>query len=85
MEIRVKMDCEGCERKMRKSVAAMKGANQVEVDRKQHRLTVVGYVEPKVVMEQVRHRTVKRAEMWQYVPYESVTPGVYNRKAPRGT
>ncbi|GFY80413.1 heavy metal transport/detoxification superfamily protein [Actinidia rufa] len=88
VEIMVKMDCDGCERKVRKSVAGMKGVSQVEVDRKQHKLTVTGYVDPKKVLERVRHRTGKRAEMWPYVPYDVVAhpyaPGVYDRKAPPG-
>ncbi|KAL7255638.1 hypothetical protein ACSBR1_009716 [Camellia fascicularis] len=88
VEIRIKMDCEGCERMARKSVQGMKGVSQVEVDRKQHKLTVVGYVNPKKVLHRVRHRTGKKAEMWPYVPYDMVAhpyaPGVYDRKAPPG-
>ncbi|GKV41423.1 hypothetical protein SLEP1_g48960 [Rubroshorea leprosula] len=34
VEIEVKMDCEGCERKVRKSVEGMKGVTGVEVDPK---------------------------------------------------
>ncbi|KAF8410407.1 hypothetical protein HHK36_002936 [Tetracentron sinense] len=88
VEIKVRIDCEGCERKVKKSVEGMKGATQVEVDPKQHKLTVIGYVDPKKVLKRVRHRTGKKAELWPYVPYDVVphpyAPGVYDKKAPPG-
>ncbi|CAL5402289.1 hypothetical protein HYC85_017246 [Camellia sinensis] len=88
VEIRVKMDCEGCERKVKRAVEGMKGVQSVDVDRKQHRLTVAGYVDPAKVVARVAHRTGKRAEIWPYVPYDAVehpyAPGVYDRKAPAG-
>ncbi|KAJ1417363.1 Heavy metal-associated domain, HMA [Sesbania bispinosa] len=46
MEIKVKMDCEGCERRVKKSVEGMKGVTQVEVEPKQSKLTVTGFVDP---------------------------------------
>ena len=82
------MDCEGCVRKVRKSVEGMKRVTQVEVDPKQHKLTVIGYVDPKKVLNRVRYRTGKHAEAWPYVPFDVVAhpyaPGVYDRKAPPG-
>ncbi|KAK9165104.1 hypothetical protein Scep_000295 [Stephania cephalantha] len=87
VEIKVKMDCEGCERKVRKAVEGMKGVTEVDVDPKQHKVTVIGYVEPKKVLKRVL-RTGKKAEMWPYVPYDVVdhpyAPGVYDKKAPTG-
>ncbi|CAI0393499.1 unnamed protein product [Linum tenue] len=68
VEIRVKIDCEGCERKVRKSVEGMKGVTQV--------------------LNRVRHRTGKKADLWPYVPYDVVdhpyAPGSYDKKAPPG-
>ncbi|WCJ32663.1 Heavy metal-associated isoprenylated plant protein 27 [Euphorbia peplus] len=88
VEIKVKIDCEGCERKVRKSVSGMKGVTNVEVDPKQHKLTVVGYVDPNKVLQRVRHRTGKKADFWPYVPYDVVphpyAPGAYDKKAPPG-
>ncbi|KAM0033886.1 putative heavy metal-associated domain, HMA, heavy metal-associated domain superfamily [Helianthus debilis subsp. tardiflorus] len=88
VEIKVKMDCEGCERRVRKSVEGMKGVTSIEVDPKKSKLTVVGYVDPDKVLHRVRHRTGKKAEMWPYVPYDVVdhpyVPGVYDKKAPPG-
>ncbi|KAL9238405.1 hypothetical protein vseg_012831 [Gypsophila vaccaria] len=88
VEIKVKIDCEGCERKVRRSVEGMKGVTEVSIEPKQSKLTVVGYVEPNKVVSRVRHRTGKRVELWPYVPYDVVAhpyaPGVYDRKAPAG-
>ena len=91
MEIKVRMDCEGCERKVRKSVEGMKGVTGVQVDPKQHKLTVTGFVDPDKVLDRVRQRTGKKAELWPYVPYDAVehmvhpyAPGVYDKKAPPG-
>ncbi|KAF4377620.1 hypothetical protein G4B88_006900 [Cannabis sativa] len=82
------MDCEGCERRVKKSVQGMKGVTEVEVDPKQSKLTVIGYVDPDKVLTRVRHRTGKKAELWPYVPYDVVphpyAPGAYDKKAPPG-
>ncbi|KAL7206966.1 hypothetical protein ACSBR2_019626 [Camellia fascicularis] len=88
VEIKIRIDCEGCERKVKKAVKEMKGVKSVEVDPKQSKLTVVGYVEPAKVVARVAHRTGKKAELWPYVPYDVVAhpyaPGVYDKKAPPG-
>ncbi|KAE9447365.1 hypothetical protein C3L33_20716, partial [Rhododendron williamsianum] len=88
VDIKVRIDCEGCERKVRRSVEGMKGVKTVEVDPKQNKLTVVGYMEPAKVLARVAHRTGKKAELWPYVAYDKVAhpyaPGVYDKKAPPG-
>ncbi|EYU40439.1 hypothetical protein ABFS82_14G121600 [Erythranthe guttata] len=88
VEIKIKIDCEGCERRVRKSVEGMKGVTSVEVSPKQNKLTVIGYVVPEKVVARVAHRTGKKAELWPYVPYDVVdhpyAPGVYDKKAPAG-
>ncbi|XP_043726071.1 heavy metal-associated isoprenylated plant protein 26-like [Telopea speciosissima] len=50
VEIKVRIDCEGCERRVKKSVERMKGVTQVDVDPKKNKLTVIGYVDPKKVL-----------------------------------
>ncbi|KAL9453365.1 hypothetical protein AB3S75_009048 [Citrus x aurantiifolia] len=86
-EIKVKMDCDGCERRVRHAVSSMKGAKSVEVNRKQSRVTVTGHVDPNKVLKKVKS-TGKRAEFWPYVPYNLVAyPYVaqaYDKKAPSG-
>lgn len=82
------MDCEGCERRVKKAVEGMKGVTQVEVEPKLSKLTVIGYVDPNKVLHRVRHRTGKKADLWPYVPYDVVehpyAPGAYDKKAPPG-
>lgn len=84
----MRIDCEGCERKVKRAVEGMKGVQQVVVERKANKLTVVGYVNPSKVVARVAHRTGKRAELWPYVPYDVVAhpyaPGTYDKKAPAG-
>ncbi|XP_059653974.1 heavy metal-associated isoprenylated plant protein 26-like [Cornus florida] len=88
VDIKVRIDCEGCERKVRRAVEGMKGVQSVEITPKQNKLTVVGYVEPHKVVSRVAHRTGKKAEIWPYVPYDVVAhpyaAGVYDKKAPSG-
>ncbi|KAK8659484.1 hypothetical protein V6N13_029685 [Hibiscus sabdariffa] len=87
VEIKVKMDCDGCERRVKNAVSSMKGVKSVDVNRKQSRVTVTGYVEPNKVLKRVKN-TGKRAEFWPYVPYNLVAyPYVaqaYDKKAPPG-
>ena len=88
VEIKVRMDCEGCERKVRRAVDGLKGVSSVEVEPKQNKLTVTGYVDPAKVLRVVRWKTGKKAELWPYVPYDVVAhpyaPGAYDKKAPAG-
>uniref|UniRef100_A0A0E0K8Y9 HMA domain-containing protein n=1 Tax=Oryza punctata TaxID=4537 RepID=A0A0E0K8Y9_ORYPU len=88
VEVKVRMDCEGCERKVRKALEEMKGVSSVEVDAKQNKVTVTGYVEQEEVLERLRGRAGKKAEPWPYVPYDVVphpyAPGAYDKKAPPG-
>ncbi|KAJ1701874.1 hypothetical protein LUZ63_001653 [Rhynchospora breviuscula] len=88
VEMKVRIDCEGCERKVKKALEGMKGVNTVEVVPKQNKVTVTGYVEPYKVMRRVAYKTGKKVEPWPYVPYDLVAhpyaPGAYDKKAPPG-
>ncbi|KAK9061959.1 hypothetical protein SSX86_019143 [Deinandra increscens subsp. villosa] len=87
VEIKVKMDCDGCERRVKNSVKSMKGVKSVEVNRKQSRVTVNGNVDPNKVLKNVMS-TGKRAEFWPYIPYNLVTypyaSQAYDKRAPAG-
>lgn len=87
VNVKVKMDCDGCERRVRQAVSSMKGARTVVVDRKESHVAVTGYVEAKKVLKRIR-RTGKRPELWPYVEhnltYHPYAPGVYDKKAPSG-
>ncbi|CAA2976952.1 heavy metal-associated isoprenylated plant 21-like [Olea europaea subsp. europaea] len=81
------MDCDGCERRVKNAVKNMKGVTNVEVRRKQHRVTVSGYVDPNKVLKRVKS-TGKRAEFWPYIPYNLVqypyVSQAYDKRAPSG-
>eukprot|EP00252_Welwitschia_mirabilis_P007020 TRINITY_DN1802_c0_g1_i2.p2 TRINITY_DN1802_c0_g1~~TRINITY_DN1802_c0_g1_i2.p2 ORF type:complete len:133 (-),score=22.87 TRINITY_DN1802_c0_g1_i2:251-649(-) len=63
------------------------GVKTIDIDRKMHKVSVTGYVEPKKVLKKVK-ATGKRAEMWPYVPYnlvaEPYSAQTYDKKAPAG-
>ncbi|KAE8781107.1 heavy metal-associated isoprenylated plant protein 26-like [Hordeum vulgare] len=84
VELKVKIDCDGCELKIRNILANMKGVQSVEVNRKQHKVTVKGFVEPQRVLRRVQS-TGKWVELWPYVPYTNpyMAP-VYDKRAPAG-
>ncbi|VAH25393.1 unnamed protein product [Triticum turgidum subsp. durum] len=86
VEMKVRIDCEGCERKVKKALDDMKGVSSVEVTPKQNKVTVTGYVDPAKVMRRVAYKTGKRVEPWPYVPYDVVAhpyaPGAYDKRAP---
>ncbi|KAF8407689.1 hypothetical protein HHK36_006824 [Tetracentron sinense] len=87
VEIKVKMDCDGCERKVKHAISSMRGVKSVEVNRKQSRVTVTGHVDPNKVLKSVKG-TGKRAEFWPYVPYNLVyypyVAQAYDKRAPPG-
>ena len=63
------------------------GVQSVEINRKQYKVTVQGYVEPHKVVKRVQ-ATGKKAEVWPYVPYSHVAhpyaAPAYDKKAPPG-
>ncbi|KAI4337734.1 hypothetical protein L6164_016112 [Bauhinia variegata] len=83
--LKIRMDCEGCARKVKHVLSGVKGAKSVDVDLKQQKATVTGYVEAKKVLKAAQS-TKKKVELWPYVPYTMVAnPYVsqaYDKKAP---
>ncbi|CAN8308023.1 unnamed protein product [Cochlearia groenlandica] len=81
----VRIDCEGCERKIKHILSSVKGVKSVEVDVKQQKVTVTGYMDPKKVMGAAKS-TRKKVELWPYVPYTMVVnpyiSQAYGKKAP---
>ncbi|KAL1326948.1 heavy metal-associated isoprenylated plant protein 23 isoform X2 [Arachis ipaensis] len=87
VELKVRMDCDGCELKVKKALSSMSGVKSVEINRKQQKVTVTGYVESSKVLKKAKS-TGKRAEIWPYVPYNLVAQPyaahAYDKKAPPG-
>nr|BAF00942.1 hypothetical protein [Arabidopsis thaliana] len=88
VDVRVLIDCEGCERKVRRALEGMRGIRDVTIEPNAQKVTVVGYVEPNKVVARIIHRTGKRAELYPFVPYDVVAhpyaSGVYDNRAPTG-
>ncbi|GLU10701.1 hypothetical protein SLE2022_274870 [Rubroshorea leprosula] len=88
VEIKVKIDCDGCERRVKNAVRNMKGVKSVEVNRKLSRVTVSGYVDPNRVLKRVKSTGKRAAEFWPYIPQHIVhyphASGVYDKRAPAG-
>ncbi|XP_060215784.1 heavy metal-associated isoprenylated plant protein 20-like [Lycium barbarum] len=82
-----KMDCDGCEWKVRNAISSMKGVKSVEISRKESRVTVTGYVERSKALKKVQNAG-KNAEIWPYLKDNLVSypyvPGIYDKKAPSG-
>ncbi|KAI5074406.1 hypothetical protein GOP47_0010367 [Adiantum capillus-veneris] len=64
VELLVRMDCQGCEQKVRKQLAKLKGVDSVEVDLRTNKVTVYGFVDRRKVLKAVR-KSGKKAEFWQ--------------------
>ncbi|GMI68651.1 HEAVY METAL ASSOCIATED PROTEIN 41 [Hibiscus trionum] len=87
VELKVRMDCDGCELKVKKALSSMTGVKSVNINRKQQKVTVTGYVEANKVLKKAKS-TGKKAEIWPYVPYNLVSQpyaaASYDKKAPPG-
>ncbi|KAK6924122.1 Heavy metal-associated domain, HMA [Dillenia turbinata] len=87
VELKVRMDCDGCELKVKKALSSMDGVKSVDINRKQQKVTVTGYVEASKVLKKAKS-TGKKAEIWPYVPYNLVAQPyaaqAYDKKAPPG-
>uniref|UniRef100_A0A0D9VUM8 HMA domain-containing protein n=1 Tax=Leersia perrieri TaxID=77586 RepID=A0A0D9VUM8_9ORYZ len=87
VELKVRMDCDGCELKVKKTLSSMKGVESVKINRKQQKVTVTGYVETSKVLKKAQS-TGKKSELWPYVPYSAVSQpyvaAAYDRRAPPG-
>ncbi|KAK4779858.1 hypothetical protein SAY87_015964 [Trapa incisa] len=88
VRVKVKMDCAGCEKRVRDAVSSMKGARKVEVDRKKSLVIVSGYVESEDVLNEVKGTGKTTAVLWPYVEHNLVEypyiAGAYDKKAPSG-
>ncbi|KAE8704908.1 Heavy metal-associated isoprenylated plant protein 26 [Hibiscus syriacus] len=87
VELKVRMDCDGCELKVKKALSSMSGVKSLKINRKQQKVTVTGYVEANKVLKKAKS-TGKKAEIWPYVPYNLVAQpyaaASYDKKAPPG-
>lgn len=73
VELRVRMDCERCEREVKKALSGMRGVHHVEVNGQQQKVTVTGEVDPLAVLRRAQS-TGKKVEPW---PQSHNPPGYY--------
>ncbi|KAJ4803197.1 Heavy metal-associated isoprenylated plant protein 26 [Rhynchospora pubera] len=74
--------------KVRKALEGIKDVSSFELNPKQKKVSVTGYIEQDKLIKRLAHKTGKKVEPWPYVPYEVVphpyAPGAYDKKAPPG-
>ncbi|KAF5194332.1 Heavy metal-associated isoprenylated plant protein [Thalictrum thalictroides] len=70
VELLVHMDCDGCQRRIRKAISKLDGVDSFDIDMDNQKVTVKGYVEHRKVLKVVR-RTGRKAEFWPF-PYDGV-------------
>ncbi|CAL5435305.1 unnamed protein product [Camellia sinensis] len=69
VELLVHMDCDGCEKRVRKAISKLDGVDSLDIDMDKQKVTVTGYVDQRRVLKVVR-RTGRKAEFWPY-PYDN--------------
>ncbi|KAI3444216.1 hypothetical protein Pfo_000881 [Paulownia fortunei] len=81
VELLVHMDCEGCEKRIRRAISKLDGktsyiilhaplgVDSLDIDMEKQKVTVTGYVDKRRVLKLVR-RTGRRAEFWPF-PYHT--------------
>ncbi|XP_011626258.2 heavy metal-associated isoprenylated plant protein 28 isoform X1 [Amborella trichopoda] len=69
VDMRVHMDCPGCESKIRRALQKLKGVDTIDIDMRMQKVTVTGWAEQRKVLNAVR-KTGRRAELWPF-PYNA--------------
>ncbi|CAI9753145.1 unnamed protein product [Fraxinus pennsylvanica] len=67
VHLKVRMDCDGCELKVKKALSSLSGVKYVEINRKQQKVTVTGYVEQSKVLKKAKS-TGKRQRFGRMYP-----------------
>ncbi|GER24496.1 heavy metal transport/detoxification superfamily protein [Striga asiatica] len=67
VEMRVHMDCPGCETKIMKALSKLDGVDTIDIDMYMQKVTVTGLAHQDKVLKTVR-KTGRQAELWPY-PY----------------
>lgn len=65
-EIQVRMDCNGCVQKIRRALQTLQGIYDVYIDFPQQKVTVVGWVDPDLLMKAIK-KAGKRAKLCSHV------------------
>ncbi|GJW21105.1 heavy metal-associated domain, HMA containing protein [Tanacetum coccineum] len=57
------LHCEGCAKKVKKSIRYIQGVDSVKADSANNKLTIVGKLDPLYIKERVEHKTKKKVEI----------------------
>ncbi|KAA8515119.1 hypothetical protein F0562_018298 [Nyssa sinensis] len=77
VEMRVHMDCPGCESKIKKALQKLDGVNDIDIDVGMQKVTVTGWADRKKVLKTVR-KTGRKAELWPF-PYNPEYHNYYHK------
>ncbi|XP_071734730.1 heavy metal-associated isoprenylated plant protein 6-like [Rutidosis leptorrhynchoides] len=61
--LKLDLHCEGCAKKIRKSIKKFEGVENVKTDTSGNKLTVIGKVDPTRIKERVEYKTKKKVEI----------------------
>lgn len=61
--LKLDLHCEGCAKKVKRSVSHFEGVEKVKADSTANKLTVVGKVDPTALRERVEYKTKKKVEL----------------------
>ncbi|KAI3456159.1 hypothetical protein Pfo_012822 [Paulownia fortunei] len=75
VEMRVHMDCPGCESKVMKALSKLDGVDDIDIDINKQKVTVMGWADQNKVLKTVR-KTGRKAELWPF-PYEPLCHDYY--------
>ncbi|CAB4292354.1 unnamed protein product [Prunus armeniaca] len=67
VELKVRLHCRACEKAVRKALCRIKGVRCVEIDVISNKITVLGFMDRKMIVKAVR-KTGRRAEVWPSSP-----------------
>ncbi|CAL5411396.1 unnamed protein product [Camellia sinensis] len=67
VEMRVHMDCPGCESKIKKALQKLDGVDDIDIDMNMQKVRVTGWADQNKVLKTVR-KTGRNAELWPF-PY----------------
>ncbi|XP_006302439.2 heavy metal-associated isoprenylated plant protein 35 [Capsella rubella] len=65
--LKVSIHCEGCKRKVKKILTSIEGVYKVDIDVKEHKVTVLGIVSPEIMLKKL-HKAGKNAELVPEIP-----------------
>ncbi|GJW79512.1 RNA-directed DNA polymerase, eukaryota [Tanacetum coccineum] len=61
--LKLDLHCEGCAKKVKKSIRYIQGVDSVKADSANNKLTIVGKLDPLYIKERVEHKTKKKVEI----------------------